>query len=89
MQESLSDGFEGKKGRESGKYEKPHPTASFCCFRSGKNHCKEVFGAGKGEEKRQTKNGFEPPSFFVQGVEFFRTAGQQRKTMLQWSGKAE
>ena len=67
---SLSDGFESKKGRGERQYEKPHPTASFCCFGSGKNRCKEVFGAGKGEEKRQTKNGFEPPPFLCRERNF-------------------
>lgn len=89
MQGSLSDGFEGKRGRESGSMKNRTQQLPFAVSEAAKTIARKFSGAGKGEEKRKTKNGFEPPSFFVQGVEFFRTAGQQRKTMLQWSGKAE
>lgn len=84
MQGSLSDGFEGKKGRESGSMKNRTQQLPFAVSEAAKTIARKFSG-----REKEKKNGFEPPSFFVQGVEFFRTAGQQRKTMLQWSGKAE
>ena len=89
MQGSLSDGFEGKKGRENGSMKSRFRNSLLLLFRKRQKPLQGSFRGGERRRETADENGFEPPSFFVQGVEFFRTAGQQRKTMLQWSGKAE
>ncbi len=89
MQGSLSDGFEGKKGRESGSMKNRTQQLPFAVSEAAKTIARKFSGREKEKRNGRRKTALSRLLFFVQGVEFFRTAGQQRKTMLQWSGKAE